>query len=114
MSISKLWQEFEAWWKGTAIGQEIDSAAATAKTTLESVSVSELVSIVENTITALLTGLASGDSSVAIDAGWDAAEAGFKAAGVAVTQATLGIFVSSLHASVTAQQAAGAVTATTS
>lgn len=110
MSIATLWTEFKAWWSGAVIGQEIDAAASSAKTELESISEADMATIAESTATGIITGLASGGTAAAIASGIAAAEAAFKAAGTQVATTTLSTFVSTLHNSVVTQQAAGAVT----
>jgi hypothetical protein len=110
MSIATLWQEFTTWWEGTTIGQEIDSAAEAAKSELESIGEQDMANIAESTATGILTGLATGGTAAAIAGGITAAETAFKASEVQVSSATLGTFVATLHSSIAAQQAAGAVT----
>ena len=76
MSIGSLWKEFDTWWDGTAIGEEINAAAASALAELEAVAPDVLKVVTSSTATAILTGLAaSNPTSAIIAAGIEAAEA---------------------------------------
>jgi hypothetical protein len=111
MSISTLWTEFKTWWEGTAFGQEADAAVKAAEAELEALTPSALLAIVESTSAAILPGITGGGATAAIISdGIAAAEAAFKAQSAQVASTTISTFVSTLHSSITAQQAAGAVT----
>lgn len=111
MSIGSLWKEFDTWWDGTAIGEEINAAAASALAELEAVAPDVLKVVTSSTATAILTGLAaSNPTSAIIAAGIEAAEASFKAQSITVASETISTFAASIHNSVTTQQSAGAVT----
>lgn len=111
MSLSSIWQEFTAWWEGTAIGKEIDSAAGAALSELEAIAPTALTAVTEATAGAILPGITSGGSvSEIMAAGIAAAEAAFKTQAATVSATTISTFTSALHNSVATQVAAGAVT----
>lgn len=111
MSIKKLWQEFASWWKSTSLGTEIDNAGEATKNELEAVAPEILEAAASTTSATLLTAISAGSPVAAImSEGVAAAEAAFKAASTSVSATALTTFTAALHSSVTAQQAAGAVT----
>lgn len=95
---------FATWWEGTAIGQEIDNAAAAAKAELEKISEQDLTTIAEATATGVLTGLANGGTAGAVAAGITAAETAFKAAAADVSKQTITTFASTIANQVAANQ----------
>lgn len=111
MSIHSLWTEFTTWYKGTVLGQEIDAAGAAAKKEIGEILPAALLSIVESTSAAILPGiLAQSSTASIISAGIAAAETAFEAQDAKVASTTISTFVSTLHTTITAQQAAGAIT----
>lgn len=96
---------FKTWWKGTTIGQEIDSAGQSGLTELEALAPEVLDTVAQATSAGLLTAIASGGNVAAIlSAGATAAETALKTAGVSVASTTVSTLVSTLHNSVMAQQ----------
>jgi hypothetical protein len=98
------WNKLEAWWAGTTIGQEVDSAAKAALSELEAIGPGALETVVEATASAILPGITGGASTATIIAnGITAAEAAFKTAEASVSSTTVSTFVSALHSSISAQ-----------
>ena len=97
---------FVTWWKGTTIGNEIDTAAEDAKAELEAILPGDLEQIAATTATAMLPSLVTGNYAAAIAAGVTTAEAGFKAAEASVASSTVGTFANIVGKQVLAQQTA--------
>jgi hypothetical protein len=97
-NLSAVWHDVVKSWEGSSVGNAIDNAAAAAWTELETVGPSDLLSIVENVGTSLLTGLAAGNpTSAIISEGITLAETAFKNVGAQLASTTLSTFVSAIH-----------------
>jgi hypothetical protein len=112
--LTTWWNQLSSWWAGTTIGSEVDAAAKAAISELEAIAPSALKNIVESVATAILPGITGGAATgLIISAGITAAEAAFKNEETTVSSTTVSTFVSSLHNSITAQQAVAAATTAT-
>ena len=96
--LGAVWHDVVAGWEGNSVGSAIDTAAAAAWAELKTIAPSDLLSIVENVGTSILSSVAAGNpTSAVISEGITIAEAAFASAGKQVASTTLSTFVSALH-----------------
>ena len=97
-NLSGVWSDVVKGWEGSSVGNAIDTAAAAAWAELQTIAPSDLLSIVENVGTTILSGVAAGNpTSAIISEGITIAENAFVTAGKAVAATTLSTFVSAIH-----------------
>ena len=97
-NFSGVWHDIVAGWEGSSVGTAIDTAASAAWAELKVIGPSDLLSIVENVGTAILSGLSTGSpTSDIIAAGITLAEKAFADAGKQIAATTLSTFVAAVH-----------------
>ena len=97
-NLSAVWSDVVKGWEGSSVGNAIDAAAAAAWTELQTVAPSDLLSIVENVGTTILSGIAAGNpTSAIISEGITLADQAFITAGKQIAGTTLSTFVSAIH-----------------
>jgi hypothetical protein len=96
--FSAMWSDVVKGWEGSSVGSALDAAAAAAWAELKLIGPSDLLGIVENVGTSILSSVAAGNpTSAIISEGISIAEAAFKTAGAQVASTTLSTFVSAIH-----------------